>query len=331
MNERLSLGKRQMEISQPEALARDCWVCFSLTLRVGIGFIVALVILTTVSNGRSSDAYCGVHCVFACADIFDRTGIHKFEDLLTVEYVDSKKGSSVAALVKALDLFQLDGNFMSSMGLFDLSLSNAPIILHVRSSVTSPTYAHWIVYVGESQDRLIRVIDPNIGLTEISVAELGCRWDGSGVLISTSTLDALLFKFFTGLIRGGLVFLSIVVTAAFWTMAARYRVNSNRSQWVTAIAIFFGLSATTGVAIDLCGNRLLLDRDASGSLVASHQATNFETIDFATLQKAVVTQTVLIDSRRDVDFASGTILGALSLPVMRWQSACGCLYAAGEC
>ena len=312
MSQRFDLGEQHIEISQLDASARGCP---SFTFRIGIRFIVALVIVSTSSNCRSSDAYCGVHCVFACADILDRNGIHPFEDLLTVEFVDSNKGSSAAALVKALDLFQLNGSVMTNIGLFDLGLSNTPIILHVRSSMVSPSYDHWIVYVGESKDKLIRVIDPNIGLTEISLAELGCRWDGSGVVVSTSKRDARLFKFFTSLNRGFLVLLSIVVTAAFWAMAARFPGNSNRGQWVSAIAIFFGLSATTGIAVDLCRNRLLLDRDASGSLVASHQATNFETIDITTLQKAIATRTVLIDSRRGVDFELGTIPGALSLPV----------------
>lgn len=210
MSQRFGLGEQNIEISQPDASARDRP---SLTFRVGIGirFFVALVIVSTASNCRSSDAYCGVHCVFACADILDRNRIHPFEDLLTVEFVDSNKGSSATALVKALDLFHLNGSVMTNMGLFDL--------------------------------------------------------------------------------------------------------NSIRRQWVSAIAIFFGLSATTGIAVDLCRNRLMLDRDASGSLVASHQATNFETIDLAALQKAIITQTVLIDSRRGSDFELGTIPGALSLPV----------------
>ncbi|MEQ1830033.1 MAG: rhodanese-like domain-containing protein, partial [Pirellula sp.] len=86
-------------------------------------------------------------------------------------------------------------------------------------------------------------------------------------------------------------------------------------QWVAAIAIFLCLAAITGVAVDLYRNRLILDRDASGSLVASHQATNFESIDVTTLQRAIVSQTVLIDSRRADDYELGTIPGALSLPV----------------
>ncbi|MEQ1829032.1 MAG: cysteine peptidase family C39 domain-containing protein, partial [Pirellula sp.] len=241
---------------------------FQLILR---GFIVALFIVSSESNCRSADAYCGVQCVFACAETLDRNGSRQFEELLTVEYVDSNKGSSASALVQGLALFQLNGSFMTNMALFDLSLSNSPIILHVRSSMVSPSYDHWIVYLGESKDRLIRVIDPNIGLTEISVAELGCRWDGSGVFVSKSTGDALLFKFFTSLNRGVFLLFSIVTTAAFWTIAARYRAIKNRGQWVTAVAIFFCLAAITGVAVDLYRNRLILDRDASGSLVASHQ------------------------------------------------------------
>ena len=248
-----------------------------------IAILGAILLAFCVGIGHANDHYCGMHCVYACADILDRGSVIEFEKLLTVEYVDSRKGSSVTAVIKALNAFQLKGTFFSNLSLFDLPLSGSPMILHVRSSMVSPSYDHWIVYLGETKDQLIRVIDPNVGLTEISVAELGCRWDGAGILASTTDWESTSFKIFAWMGRAFYVLLSIAFAVLFWRGASR-RIGSDFVQFRAAIAIVFVfLSGTIGVAIDLSRNRLILDRAATGFLIASHKASNYETISYETL------------------------------------------------
>src|SRR5262249_47381056 len=91
-------------------------------------------------------AYCGVQSLYRALRALGKDV--SLEDLIKPEYISSKQGSTVADLTKAgKDL----GVFVEPVGHLTCGILrqvDCPVILHVKSDLSSTDYNHWVLFMG---------------------------------------------------------------------------------------------------------------------------------------------------------------------------------------
>ncbi len=142
--------------------------------------VVALVSAAWLTNGShnsafAQDHYCGVYSAYAALDHYGRTV--PFDSLLEPAYVSGYQGSTASDVARALVDHGVAAKSFSGLGLFDLRIAGAAIILHVRGHQGTRDYRHWVVFLGEQGGQAV-VLDPSRGETRIQYSRLLSLWDG---------------------------------------------------------------------------------------------------------------------------------------------------------
>lgn len=126
---------------------------------------------------KSSGPYCGLYCLYSVMKITGREEVD-FRALLKPEYIGSRKGSSLAELRKAAEengMYAMPAGKLTSRVLHNCP---HPVILHVKSDVTSKEYDHYELFLGTENDRA-KILNPPDPVRLVPFRELAPRWDGN--------------------------------------------------------------------------------------------------------------------------------------------------------
>lgn len=261
-----------------------------------------------------NDNYCGVYCVYAALDVYDRDVA--FESLLEPEYVSGYGGSTNADLCRALDDHGLYGSVVGGIGIAGLKLASTPIILHVRRSQGTQAYDHWVLYLGETENGRARLADPYGGERILTYAELLALGDGSGVVVSRNHWQALAYLGILNGFRLCLLLSLVGLTSTFVVLLRRVPRIGPTPAWCGGILASVFLFAWLQPASPI--------RHAipAASIASVHAKPQFGTISadelYARLEaKNDQPRPLLVDARFSRDYHHGHLPGAVNFPINR--------------
>jgi rhodanese-related sulfurtransferase len=243
-------------------------------------------------------------------------------ELLKLEYIGSRKGSSLAELGKAAWDQGLYAKAVTGLSSRFLRECRYPIILHVKSAPDRRFYDHYELFLGTRKGKA-RMFDPPKPVTLIPFCELAPRWDGTGLIVSAEPvdLDAVFGPARRRLIgyAGVTVGIILIVRWARQRWVAQIVTTSRRRYWGLSLAQAGGL----GIAALLCGmlyhfadeEGLLVNASGAASIQEAHQGNFIPKISERELSKLLNGDAVFIDARYARDFEAGHLEGALSVPV----------------
>ena len=240
----------------------------------------------------------------------------QYEELIRKEYVGNSLGSEIGELSLAAEHFNLNSLEATNLTYRDLCRSKYPILLHMRSSGAKIEFDHWITFLG-LEDGRIRIYDPSFGHETVGVGDLISNWSGTGLILSppghlTNTGNYISFLE----ILGSVLFVSLLLYFRNKLLEKRKANQSSRATlgWqfssvllvilLLSVVVHFG--STTGFAQNPAAVAEVLRR--YGSL-------DFQEVDKKELIDMKADGAVIVDSRLTRDYLSGTIEGAISLPV----------------
>ena len=292
--------------------------------------VVALVSAAWLTNGShnsafAQDHYCGVYSAYAVLDHYGRTV--PFDSLLEPAYVSGYQGSTASDVARALVDHGVAAKSFSGLGLFDLRIAGAPIILHVRGHQGTRDYRHWVVFLGEQGGQAV-VLDPSRGETRIQYSRLLSLWDGVGVATAESA-GALyawrgisIGRWLVTLVFLGCLLLPTIRMLDRWTPVTLGSPNLLPAMMRTGV--FVGICSILAVLADLLDREgILRNNRAKAALVSVHSPSEFPVVDLPSAVElhqrsgGVPTEspTVWIDARFARDFEHGHIPGAYNLPI----------------
>lgn len=264
-----------------------------------------------LKNNAARGPYCGVQSLYACL-----TAIGMTTDparYVSNEFISSVYGSSAAELVKCAESHGATAEVFTHITHSELARCETPMILHMRSNRGGAKYEHWAAFLGFDGNR-IRLYDPPGSIRLLPVAAVLANWDGTAVAVSTSPIpSSMLLSARIDALLAVLLFLGLVVLLAQVAQARAQRsVTTGKG-----VAVVLGLSLVTSVAFHAFSEIGFFQN----SFAVAEVARRFHTLDlaeasFADLDQAMGDgETLLIDSRRRVDFEHGTLPGAINIPV----------------
>ncbi|QDS91682.1 hypothetical protein FF011L_04140 [Roseimaritima multifibrata] len=126
-------------------------------------------------------SYCGIYAVWQGLKVLNKDVA--FQDLVDAKYVGSPEGSTAAELVAAVERYDVRGIVQARMSNEMLESSQHPIVLHVRSSLVSESYDHWMLFVGVADGKAM-ICNGLEAEKPMSFARLSSIWDGTGIVLS---------------------------------------------------------------------------------------------------------------------------------------------------
>jgi len=269
---------------------------------------------------RTHHPHCGLYCLYATMKLSGRE--IDFVQLVKPEYIGSRKGSSMAELENAAE-----DNGMYAVPLGKLTsrvLHNCPypVILHVKSDVTSKEYDHYELFLG-IENHKAKLFNPPEPVRLVPFRELAPQWDGNGLIISAEPID--LGSIFAPIRKRFMMYAAIAVAIILAVHWARRRwlptkvVNSRRKLWGLSIA----QGTALGIVALLCGmvyhfandEGFLAHANATASIQEAHQGDFIPKVSEEKVHKLLGTDTVFIDARLTRDFKTGHLEGAINIPV----------------
>jgi rhodanese-related sulfurtransferase/predicted double-glycine peptidase len=287
--------------------------------------LVTLIVILDFGCGGSSaqlrvdsGSACGMYCLYSITQIF---GMHTdIRSLVTPMYVTAHAGSTIADLKHAATDQGLYAVALGNMTEETLRSSPYAMILHVRKSLDSKLYDHWIVFLGARQD-LLNIYDPPNAPQQISFNQLASLWDGNGLIVAQSPIDV--GKLEAAAI-GGFVEWAVAVTAVLLVMQivrkGQMDVLSLR-RWMHRSMVESGTILIAAACMGVCyqiyaGDELLTSASAT-SIAEAYDTTFMQRLTISEVKKLIGngTNVVVIDARYSRDYQVGHIPGAISIPV----------------
>jgi len=268
---------------------------------------------------RNSGPYCGLYCIYTVLKLVGQEA--DFQDLVKPEYMGSRKGSSLRELKKAVEdngLYAIHVNKLTSR---ELSRSDYPIVLHVKSDVMSRAYDHFELFLGTKGDQA-RLFDPPYPVRLAPFRELAPRWDGNGLVISAEPIDL-----GSVLAPARRQFATYATIALLITLIVRWAKRWLPLAWQKSQRQVFRLSAAQGagfvIVALLCGviyhvandEGLLANTLATASIQRAHRGNFIPKTGERKVHKLLDSDTVFIDARLARDYQAGHLEGAISVPV----------------
>jgi len=182
---RLMMSKSNIRIFRLEH--RYFWVISCLLILLTVITPTAAADKANHARRRYSGPYCGLFCLYSIMKLSGKNS--DIKELIKPEYIGSRKGSSLTELKKAAEdngMYAVSVNKLTTKG---LRQSPYPIILHVKSTLDKKDYNHFELYLGCKNGKA-RIFDPPDPVRSVSFHELAPRWDGSGLIVSDTPVEA---------------------------------------------------------------------------------------------------------------------------------------------
>ena len=273
----------------------------------------------TSAKRKSSGPYCGLYCLYTTMKLAGRE--IDFTQLVKPEYIGSRKGSFMAELKKAAEdngLYAVPVGKLTSRVLHNCP---HPVILHVKSDVTSKEYDHYELFLGTENGRA-KIFNPPEPVRLVPFRELAPRWDGNGLIVSASPIDigAIFAPARKRVIMYAVVAIAIIL-ALRWAKRWLPQALLNTRRKLLGLSVAQG--AALGIVALLCGlvyhfandEGFLAHANATASTQQAHQGDFIPKVSEKKVNKLLDTDTVFIDARLARDFEKGHLEGAINLPV----------------
>jgi len=257
---------------------------------------------------ESHGPYCGVYSIAAAAAAL---GVDvEISSLWLPEIVSEKNGSSASNLMDGLKRIGLQGTCHAGLSWIDLLDSQNPLILHYRSATASgKEFDHWVTMLGINENGQFIIYDPPFPAIETEPTMLLANWDG--IAIEVHRPNAPLFKPY----RGVLVMMGLFGVTALALAIAKHFVPQ-KLPLSFQIALSLAVLACSGVLLQNTMRIGLRNHSTSVAAVQDRYfGTDFHDIDLDELREMQSRGALLIDTRLSSSFATGSIPGAISLPV----------------
>jgi len=249
---------------------------------------------------------CGVYA--ACSAIQGLGGNVSPRSLLNERYVGACDGTTQAELVAAIEDSGYAAFPVDALSSCDLFLSDLPFVALVRPTCVSTKYSHWFT-VQATRDRTFRVLDSGLDSYTLKPAELMSVWSGAGVFVGPKGGVSPLVNVY--LLRAAML-LTGVVTACVMRAAWSRKPERSLLSGYCRIAVV-GLCACIAATMmfgDTSNMQHGLDCAAAAYHKAAIRSVLEEAVDMARRGEALI-----IDARRESDFAHDAIAEAVNIPV----------------
>jgi predicted double-glycine peptidase len=267
--------------------------------------------------------YCGVYCAYAAIKMSGKSV--QFQDLLRPEYIQSRKGSSMEDLGKAIHDLGLHATALGGMTVQTLQHCPHLMILHVKPSLKGQEYTHYVLCYSVGK-KGVQVLDPPYSTRFIPFQELAALWDGRVLAISDGPISRQLV-FASHRIR----WIVAVATVLCIVVLVRYSIakcptrQTPSPSWTGSVvssfchATILGVLAVSGASLFHLwqGQGLLANGGVVHAIQESHAGDFLHKIGPHECHKLITNGAILIDARFAPDYQAGHIDGAISLPVMR--------------
>jgi rhodanese-related sulfurtransferase len=262
-----------------------------------------------------SKAYCGIRCLYAAAIAQGvRISAH---DLVRPEYIGSREGSSIDELALAANTHGLHALAFTNGSVQSLLAASHPVILHVESVPGSGRYDHFVLYLGQRENKLL-ILDTAVAAGEpaqlIQPRDLELIWDGAGVIVSRTSIKGYLFEpQIRPLAMCGGVLMCIVGVVRLPVL--RKRVTSlGMAGEVLAIATLALLAPAVSALCAQSG--LLAHPQQIGRVEQTHAAYFLPRISIPDAARSIAAgEAVFVDARYAADYGAGHLPGAINVPV----------------
>ncbi|MGL6193801.1 MAG: rhodanese-like domain-containing protein [Thermoguttaceae bacterium] len=276
--------------------------------------------LAQLKEVEVSGPYCGIYSLIA---VFDTFGVYpELEELFVPEFVGSFDGSTNTELIKAAEKFGLHGKTHSSLTWDQIKDSKSPMILHYRSSYADTKFNHWVAFLG-IDNGFARIIDLPHQITMVPPAELLAQWDGTAIEISDKPItNSVLIASKKSYLMLVITVLAIAVVAKlFWKKSDEAFLAPTLFQrlkrGVVQTSLLLGSLFVAGVLFHaFAGIGFLKNPTAVAEVTRRYYSVNIPEIGITEMEKIVADKSASIfDARYMRDYNSGTIPGAVSLPI----------------
>ncbi|QDU52148.1 rhodanese-like domain-containing protein [Gimesia panareensis] len=228
------------------------------------------------------------------------------------KYVGTCAGSTQDEVIAAIE----DSGFVAfpanQLSILDLKLIDMPFIAFVRNSKGSDRYNHWITADYDKEAGLFRVFENGLPSYTASSAGLMARWSGSGIFVSRKGESPLLPLY---AIRFAYLMVLVLIIFASMTVVSLLKTHFHPSDTVISLTrLGVMLSLMVVLILFFFGDLANCDTGVSGS-IAAHASSFNEVYLEEVMHQFAPTETLLIDARREVDFAYNGLAEAVNIPV----------------
>ncbi|MDR1926044.1 MAG: hypothetical protein LBQ66_16875 [Planctomycetaceae bacterium] len=276
--------------------------------------------LPDLKNVIVSGPYCGVYSLYACLYAMDKQP--QIQDFLMPEYIGSFRGSTSEELIACAEKYGVYGKCYGNIAWHHLSGVNEPAILHFRGSGDSE-FNHWVAFLGVEGNH-VRIIDAPHELAYLTTAELLAQWDGTAIVLSEKPIkDEMIwmtrFEFIwvaLTVVIGGVIYKSFYWTQSKEPSAALKQREFLKGLFIQTVSLcaVCGFVAIAYHAISPIG--FLKNPSAVAEVTRRYYAVDVPEIPLEEMRQISEQKTaVIFDARYHRDFESGSIPGAISLPI----------------
>lgn len=264
--------------------------------------------------------YCGLYCLYAAIRLLG--GQAEFERLVNPAYCANGGGSTLAQLKTCAQSLGFEALPVANMTSSFLYSCPYPALLHVKSNAGSKQYDHYVLFLGSRAGKA-RVFDPPGQIESLSFPVLRSRWDGTGLVVSSSRISALsLFapawiRFFEYSVAALLVLWAVSRLQKTWGDSASrsWKQKAMLFPAVQCIALV-SAAAVLGVAyhaLDKTG--FFADPQATAEIIEAHFDSFVPKFSAAQVEGLRQEDALFIDARYPQAFSSGHLDGAINIPV----------------
>jgi rhodanese-related sulfurtransferase len=275
---------------------------------------------TVSANAVLSAPHCGLHCLYLVMKLYGQDP--NFAKLVTSDYLDTPKGSTLSAVKKGVEDARLHAEILLRANTRILRSCSNPAILRVRGSETSRDYDHYILFLG-MDGSWARICEPPGSVRLASLDELSSRWDGSGVVVASEPIVL------AGLVRQEKVHLLLVVSLVILALLLVGRIQKHIA-WPEVLSAPVGKSAvfvaeSAGLVMAALVIGLLFHSVAMGGFLRypdgvlstqrAHASDFIPRIRLETAKRLHEEGVFFVDARSKRDFEAEHVEGAINIPV----------------
>ncbi len=280
-------------------------------------FICNLSSSNLLAAGNDPRVYCGIYSIYgAVSAVLAEDGLsitRPFDDLLTVEYLPSFKGSSSRELEEAAKYLGVNAKTYRLLSWNSLRASKSPLVLHVSSRGRPGKFSHWILFLGIQEGRAI-VKDGLGGAFAMERPDLLSRWDGIAIAVFNAKQNPPSFTYFeiawvcaTLGVVGGILFIASFIRRLFFSFAMVSEIGVFVAGLIVGCFVFFASPIVSRIQPPF----------------STAIAYDIQVLSFTSVERAEVMQileknknfSVVFDCRFKDDYKSGHLPSAVSCPI----------------
>jgi rhodanese-related sulfurtransferase len=272
------------------------------------------------ASQAASGPLCGLYSLYAGARLLAKPA--PFVDLLTGDYISSHRGSSLRDLYRAATDHGLHAQVASNLTTAALRVARYPIILHVKRSLASTEYDHFLLFI-DATGESARIYEPPTSIRRVALHDLAPRWDGTGLILSASPINTA--ALYAPQRRQFLLYVCLA-GIGIWTLRRAVRhwdpfsLATRRSTFIQAILVQAAALPLIGASAGFLWHTLpeeglLANARMTKAIEYANAAGSIPKVGATQAAELSAGHAVFVDARLIRDFEAGHVPGAINLPV----------------